>query len=101
MAKKRKHYVREVGESPKGRGNVALRFQTSTPCRDINKTKLIGRNCLIFRYARSFDFAQDDKEKLIFYAPVTKTNSKRTYTQKCATSIFFVNRTKLIFNTII
>ena len=30
--KKRKHYVREVGESPKGRGNVALEFQTQNFC---------------------------------------------------------------------
>ncbi len=29
--------------------------------------------------ARSFDFAQDDKEKLILYAPETKAYSERTY----------------------
>ena len=45
----------------------------------MNKTNLIGRNCLIFRYARSFDFAQDDKEKMILYAPEMKAYSECTY----------------------
>ena len=71
-----------IGETPEERGKLHLEFYTLTPCRAVNKTKLIGRNCLIFRYARSFDFAQDDKEELIF-VPVC----------------LFVNRTKLFFNT--
>lgn len=29
----------------------------------------------VFRYARFFDCAQNDKERLILYAPVTKTHS--------------------------
>ena len=73
-----------IGKTPEGRGKLHLGFYTLTPCRAVNKTKLIGRNCLIFRYARSFDFAQDDKEELIF-VPVC----------------LFVNRTKLFFNTTI
>ena len=50
-----------IGKTPEERGKLHLEFQTLTPCRAVNKTKLIGRNCLIFRYARSFDFAQDDR----------------------------------------
>ena len=36
MIKKRKYYVREVGESPKGRGNIALKFYTPTLCKAKN-----------------------------------------------------------------
>ncbi len=65
---------------PEGKGVMLhLGFYTQNFCRDVNKTNLIGRNCLIFRYARSFDFAQDDKEKLILYAPEMKAYSECTY----------------------
>ncbi len=49
-----------IGKTPEERGKLHLEFQTLTPCRAVNKTKLIGCNCLIFRYARSFGYAQDD-----------------------------------------
>ena len=49
-----------MGKTPEERGKLHLRFYTQNFCRAVNKTKLIGRNCLIFRSARSFDYAQDD-----------------------------------------
>ena len=92
--------VEEIPARTGKMGHFYLGFYTLIACRAVNKTKLIGRNCLLVRFHEILRFAlndivffasapcgwmfrqaqHDNMEKLKTLASVTFTYSERTYT---------------------
>ena len=54
-------------------GHFYLGYYTLIACRAVNKTKLIGRNCLLVRFHEILRFAQND---IFIIAPVTNNLKK-------------------------